>query len=136
MFKLKLFYAFKNGGAFVNNEKILPLETLPLNQAIIEFGGSIYECLVEKKACFNKLIKDNKLTISNVLHINSCCISYTNLIMGRTDALIISTQSSWDIMPGEFLCKELGFSIIYLDSEQKLKLLTLNDEVKKMIMLN
>ena len=35
----ELYYAFKNGGAFVNNEKILPLEVVPLNQAIVEFGG-------------------------------------------------------------------------------------------------
>lgn len=134
--KNELFYAFKNGGAFVNNEKILPLEIVPLNQAIVEFGGSLYKCLEEKKVCFNKLMKDKKLAISNILHINSCCISYTNLAMGRTDALIVSTNKPWDVMPGEFLCKELGLPIIYLDSEQKVKLLTLNDEVKKIIISN
>ena len=132
--KNELFYAFKNGGAFVNNEKILPLEIVPLNQVILEFGGSLYKCLEEKKICFNKLMKDGKLTISNVLHINSNCISYTNLAMGRTDALIISTHRPWDVFPGEFLCRELGIPIVYLDGDQKIKLLTINDEVKNIIM--
>ena len=134
--KNELFYAFKNGGAYVNNERILPLEIVPLNQAIVEFGGSLYKCLDEKKSCFNKLMKNNKLLISNILHINSCCISYTNLAMGRTDALIVSTHKPWDVMPGEFLCKELGIPIVYLDGDKKVKLLTINDDVKNIIMSN
>ena len=134
--KDELFYAFKNGGAFVNNEKILPLEIVPLNQVIVEFGGSLFKSLEEKKQCFNKLMHKGKLVVSNLLHINSCCISYTNLAMGRTDALIISTQKPWDVMPGEFLCKELGIPLIYLDSDKKVKLLTLNEEVKNIITSN
>ena len=59
--------------------------------------------------------EDKKLAISNILHINSCCISYTNLAMGRTDALIVSTNKPWDVMPGEFLCKELGLPINSLE---------------------
>ena len=56
--------------------------------------------------------------------------------MGRTDALIVSTHKPWDVMPGEFLCKELGIPIIYLDSDQKVKLLTINEDVKNLILPN
>ena len=132
--KNELFYGIKNGGVYVNNEKILPLEKVPLNQSIIEYGGSLHDYLEEKRALFNKLFKNGRLAVSNLLHINSCCIAYTNLIMGRTDALIISTHKLWDITPGEFLCQELGIPITYLDIDKNCRLLTLNDNIKDLIL--
>ena len=76
----------------------------------------------------------DKLIVSNVLHINTCSISYTNLISGKTDALIMSVDRPWEIMPGQFLCKELNIDIIYLDFDKKLKLITANNELKEIIL--
>ena len=50
-------------------------------------------------------MNDNSLNVSGIIHINSCCVSYTNLCTGKTDGLIISTNKPWDILPGEMLCK-------------------------------
>ena len=130
----QLFYAFENNGAYINNDKILDVKVNPLNQSIVEFGGSIYKEFKEKELFLSKLMKDNKLLVGNILHINACCTSYTNLVIGNTDALIISCKKKWDIMPGLFLCKEAGFKVYSLDFEDKLTLITKNDELKDILM--
>lgn len=132
--KDELYYAVENQGAYLNNNKILPKLPNNLKQCIVEFGGSIYKELGIKKICLDKLMKDNKLRVSNILHINSCCMSYTNLATNRTDALIVSTNNPWDIMPGEFLCKECGIDLEYIDIENKVKLFTKNAEIKEIIL--
>ncbi len=132
--KKELYYAAENIGAFLNNNKILPTDAVPLNQAIVEFGGSIYKERDVKKVLLDDFITDNHLIISNVLHVNSCCISYTNLVSNKTDALIISSKKAWDIMPGEFLCKVCGIPIYYLDSNKNVRLITKNNEIKKLLL--
>ena len=79
-------------------------------------------------------MKDGKLLVGNILHVNSCCTSYTNLINGNTDALIISSKKKWDIMPGLFLCKEAGIKVYPLDFENKLTLITKNEQIKDILM--
>lgn len=130
----QFFYAFENNGVYINNDKVLDIKVNPLNQAIVEFGGSIYKEFESKAVYLNKLMKDNKLLVGNILHINSCCTSYTNLVNGNTDALIISSKKKWDIMPGLFLCKEAGFKVYPLDFDNKLTLITKNEEIKDILM--
>lgn len=132
--KDELYYAAENRGIFVNNDSITETPIVPASQAVVEFGGSVYKHYETKKMCFDNLMENNKLSVANILHINVSCVSYTNIISGKTDALIISSKNLWDIMPGEFLCKELGFKIIYLDSDKEVKLITKNKEVRKLIL--
>ena len=130
----ELYYAAKEQGAYLNNNKILPRDLPPLNQTTVEFCGSLLNKFDEKKMYFEKLIQNGRLTVANILHINSCCIAYTNLITGKTDALISSVDRSWDIMPGELLCRECGFDVTYLDFDKSLRLITNNDEIKNIIL--
>lgn len=132
--KAELYYAAKNQGAYINNNKILPSTPVPSSQAIVEFGGSISKELDTKKTYLQNLLNDDQLSVANILHINASCISYTNLVSGKTDALITSTKTLWDIMPGEFLCKECGIPLIYLDFNETVKLLTTNEELKNLIL--
>ncbi len=129
--KLKQFYyAFSNHGAYLNNNKILISSNIKdLNRCIVEFGGSIYKEIAEKKFYLSKLIKDDQMLVSNIMHINSSCVSYTNLASEKTDALIVSTKKLWDIMPGEFLLEEVGFLGYSMDFEGKLKLFTKNKKI-------
>ena len=134
----KMYYALKNQGAYVNNNKILldNLNTKDANRCIVEFGGSIYKQRVEKLNYLIKLIGDNMLLVSNVMHINSSCVAYTNLVTGNTDALVTSTKKLWDIMPGEFLLKETGIKAYKMDFENKLTLFTNNEQVRKLLLEN
>lgn len=129
--KLKQFYyAFSNHGAYLNNNKILISPNIKdLNRCIVEFGGSIYKEIAEKKFYLSKLIKDDQMLVSNIMHINSSCVSYTNLASEKTDALIVSTKKLWDVMPGEFLLEEVGFLGYSMDFEGKLKLFTKNKKI-------
>lgn len=130
----ELYYAAENQGAFVNNNKILHRKEVPLNQAIVEFGGTLYKNLEQKEILFHKLVKDDKILVGNLFHVNSCCISFTNLVSGKTDALVISSHKPWDVLPGSFLLKEAGIKREYLDFDKAVSLYTNNDEIKDILM--
>lgn len=134
----KFYYAFENHGAYVNNNKILLPEenTKSLNQCIVEFSGSLYKEFELKALYLKKLMENNRLLVSNVIHINSSCVAYTNLASQYTDALIVSTKKLWDIMPGEFIAKESGIKSYAMDFEGKLTLLTKNEQVKQLLLTN
>ena len=130
----EFYYAAQNNGAYINNNKILPKEEAPLNQAVVEFGGTLYKELDSKKVYFNKLVKKDKLMVSNIYHVNSSCISYTNLASRRTDALITASTKPWDILPGMLICKEAGIKMYSLDFDNKLHLLTNNEAIKNLLL--
>lgn len=79
----ELYYAIENQGAYLNNHKIVDIKINPLNQSIIEFGGSIYKEINKKKEVLAKLMDSNGLKVANILYINACCISYTNLASNK-----------------------------------------------------
>lgn len=131
----KLYYAFEGHGSYLNNNRIiLNPNKKPLNQCIVEFGGSLYKEFNIKKQIIEKLIHNNNFIIGNILHINSCCVSYSNLVSEQTDALVISTKKKWDIMPGIFLCQEAGMKFYNMDFENKLTLITNNEELKDILL--
>lgn len=130
----ELYYAAENQGAYINNNKVLPTEVVSLDQVIVEFGGSLYREFDSKKIYLKNLISNDKMKSCNILYINSSCVSYTNLVSGKTDALIIDTNELWDTMPGEFICTECGISVTYLDFDKKLKLITNNNDVKELVL--
>lgn len=134
--KMKQFYyAFSNHGAYLNNNKILlSTNDKSLNQCIVEFGGSIYKEFAEKKFYLEKLVKPEQMMVANIMHINSSCISYTNLLSENTDALITSSKKLWDIMPGEFLLEEAGIKGYSMDFEGKLKLYTKNKKILDLLL--
>ncbi len=127
----KLYYAFKNGGAYLNNHKILPKELVPVDEMIVEFCGSIYKELAEKERYFKKLInKDTgKPYVLDFRYLNACCIAFSELVSGKTDAMILSTNKPWDIMPGILLCKEAGIQSKKLDFDGHLTLYYTNPAI-------
>lgn len=125
----ELYYAAENQGAYLNNQRIKAKEPVPLKQSVVEFAGSIYKELDVKRIYFKKLIKKNKSEVANILHINSSCISYTNLVSGKVDAIITSSHKPWDVMPGMLLCKEVGIKSYLLTFNSNLTLITSNEEI-------
>lgn len=130
----ELYYAAENQGAYINNHPILPKDQVPINQAVVEFGGTLYKELDPKKVYFNKLVKHDKVNVANLLHINSSCVSFTDLASGKVDALITSSHKPWDVMPGMHLCKEVGIKAYPLTFNNNLTLLTNNEEIKNLIL--
>ena len=133
----ELYYAVKNNGVYLNNNKLFLRHISPINMSVIEFGGSINKNIEEKKNMFNKFIDDNgNRKVLDFLYLNAGSISFTNLITGKTDALIISTEKPWDILPGILMCKELGIKIYNLSFKNTLKLYTKNEKIKELLSID
>lgn len=132
--KKELYYAIENNGSYLNNQRLFVDSNIPLNQVVIEFGGSIYKELDYKAIIFNNIVKDNKSKVANILHLNSSCISYTNLVTGRTDCLVTATKKLWDIMPGELLCKEAGLKTFYISPSKSLKVISSNNDAIDLVL--
>lgn len=130
----ELYYAVDHKGAYMNGNKILPSKHLPLKQSIVELGGSLYKERASKKIYISKLVKDNKMEVSNLFHVNSSCISFTNIASGKTDALITASNKPWDVMPGILLCTEAGIKSYILDFNGNLKLFTSNPDLRDLIL--
>lgn len=125
----EMYYSLKGNGTFLNHKKVIKRDSVDVNQSIVEFCGSLHKFYDEKKQIFENLLMCEG-SVVNYIHINSCCVAFTNLLVGRTDALIVSTKKSWDILPGIMLCKEAG---IFEFSIGNLKLYTSNIELAKLI---
>ena len=131
--KNELYYAAENQGVFLNNKKIESVNILPLNETVVEFGGSLSNGYEIKEICLNKLLQNKDKSVQNILYIKSCCTAYTNLVTSKTSALVTAASSPWDVMPGELMCRELGVEIIYLDPNKIVKLITNNKEIKNLL---
>ena len=131
--KDELYYAAENQGVFLNNKKLEKPALLPIEDAVVEFGGSIANGYDIKEQCLDRLLNYNNNKVSNILYIKSCCTAYTNLLVNKTSALITAATSPWDVMPGELMCRELGIEITYLDKDKRVKLFTNNQELKDVL---
>ena len=105
----EIYYALKDIGTFLNHEKITLSDNVKMEECNVEFCGSIHKCFDEKSKFLRELTLGED-RVGNIMHINSCCFAFTNLVCGRTDALIISTKKAWDILPGIFLLKQMGIN--------------------------
>jgi len=130
----EFYYAAENQGAYVNNNRLLPRTPVSLNQTVVEFGGTLYKELEAKKVYFDKLVSKEKVKVANLLHMNSSCVSFTDIASGKVDALITSSHKPWDVMPGMHICKEIGIKAYPLTFNNNLTLLTNNEEIKNLIL--
>jgi len=103
----EIYYAIKGKGVYLNHKRI-NYQEYPINESIVEFCGSIHKKYNEKKNIFDNML-NSSLRPGNFMHINSCCIAFTNLLSGRTNTLVVSTIKPWDILPGLFMVEEAGF---------------------------
>ena len=125
----EIYYALNGIGAFLNHKKIYFHDDLELEQCNVEFCGTVQKYFEEKDRILKEItLKEQK--VANVMHINSCCIAFTNLISGRTDALILSATKPWDILPGIFMLKEYGINQIDIGN---LSFFSKSDELKDKI---
>lgn len=125
----ELYYSVKDVGSFLNHKRIILNEQDDVSKCIIEFCGSIGKEYEAKKKLLEMMLNSQE-KVAGFMHINSCCIGFTNVLAGRTDALILSTKKPWDIIPGIMLLKEAGISGITIGN---LSLYTNNSALAKLI---
>lgn len=103
----EMYYAVKGKGTYLNHKRIKMENNMPLNQCIVEFCGSMRNKFEEKLRLYN-IIENNDIKVANYMHINSCSFAFCNILAKRTNAMVLSTEKAWDIVPGMFLLEEAG----------------------------
>lgn len=110
------FYAYKNGGAFLNNTKIEVSERKNLSESLIATGFPIYN--------FNRL--DNYINALTYLmknthglrRIGAAAVDLCYLACGRVDAFFEYNLNAWDVAAGALIVKEAGGSVTDFSSNQ------------------
>ena len=103
------FWAYKNGGAFLNGIKISVSDRKTLSESLIATGFPIYN--------FTRL--DNYISVLTYLmknthgirRIGSAAADLCYLACGRVDAFFEYNLNSWDIAAGAIIVKEAGGNI-------------------------
>lgn len=103
----EMYYGIKGKGVYLNNKKIDLNKSVPLNESIVEFCGSMHKKYEEKKILLERLL-NNEVRPANFMHLNSCSFAFANLLSGRTNTLVVSTKKAWDVLPGIFMVEEAG----------------------------
>ena len=133
--KDEFYYAAEGQGAFLNHNRIYNRQdTRPLRQCIIEFSGRIEKELSSKVKVFLKLHEGSDRLVADFKYVNASCVAFTDIAKGVVSGLVLSTKKYWDIMPGLLICRESGIKLYPMDFENKLSLLTSNENVKNQIL--
>lgn len=110
------FWAYKNGGAFLNGNKISVSERKTLSDSLIATGFPIYN--------FSRL--DNFISTLTYLmknthgirRIGAAAADLCYLACGRVDAFFEYNLNSWDVAAGALIVKEAGGTVSDFSSHQ------------------
>ncbi len=110
------FWAYKNGGAFLNGNKISVSDRKTLSDSLIATGFPIYN--------FSRL--DNYITTLTYLmknthgirRIGAAAADLCYLACGRVDAFFEYNLNSWDVAAGALIVKEAGGTVCDFNSQQ------------------
>ena len=124
----EFYFAVRNKGTYLNGERVFKVQTYDAEKAMVEFVGSYFKESIDKLSLLFQFMKtEDAPKVRNILYINACCAGFTNLIAGRTDAIVLSAKKPWDIIPGKFLCHEVGIEAQVVKGSQGLFLFA-NDQ--------
>ncbi|GEK32685.1 inositol monophosphatase family protein [Kurthia sibirica] len=116
----ELYYAIEGQGAYVNDERLSPLENLPLDEAIIGINAS---WVVENKRINYKKTGQLVRKVRGTRSYGSATIEAMLVATGRLDAYMSMRLSPWDIAASAIIAKEVGACFTTLKG-QPINLLT------------
>lgn len=102
----ELFYAWKDGGAWLNNRKIHVSSVSSLNLSLVGTGFPVknYSRLDDYLKCLEYFIRNT----SGVRRMGSVAIDLSWLACGRFDAFFEYGLSPWDVTAGIIILREAG----------------------------
>jgi myo-inositol-1(or 4)-monophosphatase len=103
------FYAYKNGGAYLNGEKISVSQRNKLSDSLIATGFPIYN-FSRLDNYINTLTYLMKNT-HGVRRIGAAAADLCYLACGRVDAFFEYNLNSWDVAAGALIVKEAGGTV-------------------------
>lgn len=100
------FSAYKNGGAFLNGNKISVSERKSLSESLIATGFPIHN--FSRIAPYLKTLEALMRTTHGLRRIGAAAVDLCYLACGRVDAFFEYNLNSWDVAAGALIVKEAG----------------------------
>lgn len=100
------YYAWKDGGAFLNGEKISVSERKQFSECVIATGFP-YESFYDKKPYFSMMEKVMN-EARGLRRFGSAALDMAYVANGRFDAFYETSINAWDVAGGIVICREAG----------------------------
>lgn len=103
------FYAWKNGGAFLNNNSIKVSTNTELKDSLLATGFPYYD--YDRVDAYFGLLKDLAHNSRGIRRLGSAAVDLAYVACGRFDAFFEYSLHPWDVAAGALLVKEAGGKI-------------------------
>ena len=100
------FYAWKNGGAFLNGKKIQTKKTAHLSDTLIATGFPYYD--FEKIPAYLEVLTHFIKNTRGIRRFGSAALDLAYVASGRFDCFYEYSLNAWDVAAGIILVKEAG----------------------------
>lgn len=100
------FYAWKNGGAFLNGQAIGVTQTAALGDTLIATGFPYYD--FERMDDYLKSLRFLMTNTRGIRRMGSAAVDLAYTACGRFDAFFEHSLHPWDVAAGAFLVQEAG----------------------------
>lgn len=104
----ELFYAWKNGGAYLNEEKIAVSKTSSLSKALV---GTGFPYKVDDVAPLIRTLGHFMRYARGVRRMGAAAIDLAYVACGRFDVYYETTLSPWDVAGGALILQEAGGTV-------------------------
>jgi len=101
-----MFYAWEDGGAFLNGNKIQVSATTDLKSSLLATGFPYYD--FEHSDAYSKLLKELMLKTRGIRRIGSAALDLVYVAAGRFDTYYEYSLSPWDVAAGALIVQEAG----------------------------
>lgn len=103
------FYAFKNGGAYLNGQKISVSKTKTLSEALVATGFPYYD--YSKVDNYMVMLKYLMQETRGIRRFGSAAVDLVYVACGRFDAYFEYSLNAWDVAAGALIVQEAGGKI-------------------------
>lgn len=100
------FYAFKNGGAYLNGKKITVSKTTTLSETLIATGFPYYD--YSKVNSYLKMLEYLMQETRGIRRFGSAAVDLVYVACGRFDAFFEYSLNAWDVAAGILIVQEAG----------------------------
>ncbi len=111
----ELYHAVKGDGAYVNDEKLSPLEDVPLEEAIFSLNAT---WLVPNRKVDHERFIPIVHKVRGTRSYGSAAIELAYIAAGRLDGYLTLRLSPWDFAGGKVLIEEVGGIVTDLNGEE------------------
>ena len=130
------FSAFKNGGAFLNDQPIKVKANDKLSDSLVTTGFPYYD--FEREEAYFKLFRKLIHQTRGIRRLGSAAVDLCYVACGRFDAYFEYSLNAWDVAAGALIVQEAGGHVFDFSGENNFlfgkEIVAVNDGLKKEFM--